>query len=267
MKTAAVTPKFLHESEPQPQYARIKLPAWLHVNLDGRTQEFPVADLSAAGFNVNARLEALTLRQVYHGYLVFEVDGVDLAIDVNFVPRSFDSINNRCGCEFQNLGHREFSALRHLITASLSGEVVSATDVLNTLSRREAANSHKGKDSNDTGFFGMPRAMAGSLTVMLVAAAAISFGSSALWNLYFVTNAEPAMETSEGAPTFSYGEELIEEGEYTVGQIESLPDQPTESGEWPVATCCETEIADSDDTYWVDPLIDSGKDETASKTR
>lgn len=267
MTTAAGAPHFVREAEAQPQYARIKIPAWLHVNLDGRKQAFPVADLSAADFSVNAVLEALRLRQVYNGHLVFEVDGVDVAIDVSFVPRSFDSMNDRCGCEFQNLGHREFSALRYLITASLSGEVVSSSDVLNTLSRKDAIKGQKGKDSNDPGFFGMPRAMVGSLTLMLVVLSAISFGSSALWNLYFVTKAESAMETSGGAPTLSYGEDLIEDGDYTAGQIERLPDQPIEIGEWPAATGGGTGMADTEDSYWVDPLKDSDEGETASKAR
>ncbi|MDK8462007.1 PilZ domain-containing protein [Marinobacter sp. SS13-12] len=267
MKTAAAAPHFVHEAEAQQQYARIRIPARLHVNLDGRTQEFPVADLSAAGFSVNAALEALRLRQVYNGQLVFEVDGVDVAINVNFVPRSFDSMNSRCGCEFQNLGHREFSALRYLITASLSGEVVFAEDVLNTLSREDITRGHKGKDSNDPGFFGMPRAMVGSLSVMLVALGAISFGSSALWDLYFMTEAESAMEASDGAPTWSYGDELIEEGDYIVGQIEGLLDPPTESREWSTANCCGMGMADTEDTYWVEPLNHSGEGEAASKTR
>ncbi|TKV69307.1 PilZ domain-containing protein [Marinobacter panjinensis] len=267
MKTAAVAPHFVREAEAQHQYARIKIPAWLHVNLDGRKQAFPVADLSAADFSVNAALEALRLRQVYNGHLVFEVDGFDVAIDVSFVPRSFDSMNDRCGCEFQNLGHREFSALRHFITASLSDEVVSVEDVLNTLSRKDLTKANKGKRSDGHEFLGMPRAMVRSLIVMLVVLSAISFGSSALWNLYFVTKAESAMETSGGAPTLSYGEDRIEEGDYTVGQIERLPDQPTEIGEWPAATCCGTGMADTEDTYWVDPLKDSDEGETASKAR
>ncbi|MEP1216435.1 MAG: PilZ domain-containing protein [Marinobacter sp.] len=267
MKTAAVAPHFVHEPEMRQQYARINIPACLHVNLDGRTQEFPVADLSAAGFSVNAGLEAFRLRQVYNGRLVFEVEGCDITIDVNFVPRSFDSMNNRCGCEFQNLGHREFSALRYLITASLSGAVVSAGDVLNTLSSKDVTKSNEGKRNNDHEFMGLPRAMVRSLLVMLVVLSAVSFGSSALWDIYFVARAEPAMENSDGAPMLSYGEDLFEEGGYRVGQIETLPGQPTGSGGWSATTCCGTGATDTEEAYWVEPLNHSGEGETASKTR
>ncbi len=267
MNTAAVAPHFVHETKAQQKYARIKIPAWLHVNLDGIKQTFPVADLSAADFSVNAALEALRLRQVYNGHLVFEVDGFDVAIDVSFVPRSFDSMNDRCGCEFQNLGHREFSALRHFITASLSGEVVSAEDVLNTLSRKDLTKANKDKRSNGHEFLGMPRAMVRSLIVMLVVLFAISFGSSTLWDIYFVTKAESATETSDGAPMLSYGDALVGEDDYSVAQVDRLPDQPTESRVWSIPTCCETGMADTEDSYWVNPLNHSGEGETASKTR
>ena len=179
-----------------------------------------MADLSASGFSVGAGLDTLRLRQVYNGYLVFKVEGVDIAIDVNFVPRSFDALNDRCGCEFQNLGHREFSALRYLITASLSGEVVSASDVLKTLSREDVPKAQKGKGRNEPAFVGMPRAMVGSLAVMLVALFVISFVTSALSNIYFVNKAESEAGAPFDAPEWSNGNDLVGGETYSVGQID-----------------------------------------------
>ena len=256
MNTAAVAPQFVHESEAQRQYARVRIPAKLFVSLDGTTHKFPVADLSAGGFSVNTGLESFRQGRLYNGRLVFKVDGFDLAIDVSFVPRSFDSANDRCGCEFQNLGAREVSALRYLITAFLSGEVVSAGDVLNTLSRENFTRARKGKGSNDLGFFGKIRAMLGSLIVMALGLSAISFVASELWDIYFVTKAESAMVASEqipvtipkdanvtilvesgqqvkagdpiatfDAPMLSYVNDLVGEGNYSVAQIEELLDQ------------------------------------------
>ncbi|EON91731.1 alginate biosynthesis protein Alg44 [Marinobacter lipolyticus SM19] len=256
MNTAAVAPQFVHESEAQRQYARVKIPAKLFMNLDGTTQKFPVADVSAGGFSVNTGLESLRQRRLYNGRLVFKVDGFDFAVDVNFVPRSFDPASDRCGCEFQDLGAREVSVLRYLITAFLSGEVVSAGDVLNTLSRENFTKARKSKGSNDLGFFGKVRAMFGSLVVMLAGLSAISFVASELWDIYFVTKAESAMVASEqipvripkdakvttlvkpgqevkagetiatfDAPMMSYVNDLVGEGSYSVGQIEELLDQ------------------------------------------
>ncbi|KMQ75516.1 PilZ domain-containing protein [Marinobacter subterrani] len=256
MNTAAIAPQFVHESEAQRQYARVRIPARLFVKLDGSTHKFPVSDLSAGGFSVNTGLESFRQGRVYNGRLVFKVDGFDFAIEVSFVPRNFDSGNDRCGCEFQNLGAREVSALRYLITAFLSGEVVSAGDVLNTLSRENFTKARKSKGSQDLGFFGKLRAMVGSLIVMLIGLFAISFVASELWDIYFVTKAESAMVASEqipvripkdakvttlvkqgqevkageaiatfDAPMLSYVNDLVGEGSYSVGQIEELLDQ------------------------------------------
>lgn len=256
MNTAAIAPQFVHESEAQRQYARVRIPARLFVNLDGRTYKFPVSDLSAGGFSVNTGLESFRQGRVYNGRLIFKVDGFDFAIEVSFVPRNFDPNNDRCGCEFQNLGASEVSALRYLITAFLSGEVVSAGDVLNTLSRENFTKARKSKGSQDLGFFGKLRAMVGSLIVMLIGLFAISFVASELWDIYFVTKAESAMVASEqiplripkdakvttlvsqgqevkageaiatfDAPMLSYVNDLVGEGSYSVGQIEELLDQ------------------------------------------
>lgn len=256
MNTAAVAPQFVHESEAQRQYARVRIPARLFVTLDGSTYKFPVSDLSAGGFSVNTGLESFRQGRLYNGRLVFKVDGFDFAIEVSFVPRNFDSTNDRCGCEFQNLGAPEVSALRYLITAFLSGEVVSAGDVLNTLSRENFTKTRKNKGSNDLGFFGKLRAMVGSLIVMVIGLFAISFVASQLWDIYFVTKAESAMVASEqipvripkdarvttlvkqgetveagqtiatfDAPMLSYVNDLVGEGNYSVSQIEELLDQ------------------------------------------
>lgn len=256
MNTAAIAPQFVHESEAQRQYARVRIPARLFVSLDGSTHKFPVSDLSAGGFSVNTGLESLRQGRVHNGRLVFKVDGFDFAIDVSFVPRNCDSSDDRCGCEFQNLGAREVSALRYLITAFLSGEVVTAGDVLNTLSRENFTKARKSKGSHDLGFFGKLRAMIGSLIAMLIGLFALGFVASELWDIYFVTKAESAMVASEqipvripkdakvttlvelgqevkageaiatfDAPMLTYVNDLVGEGNYSIGQIEELLDQ------------------------------------------
>ncbi|SRR5690554_93408 len=280
MNTAAIAPQFVHESEAQRQYARVRIPATLFINLDGATHKFPVADLSAGGFSVNTGLESFRQGRVYSGRLVFKVDGFDFAVDVNFVPRSLDPANDRCGCEFQNLGAREVSVLRYIITAFLSGEVVSAGDVLNTLSRENFTKARKGKGSNDLGFFGKLRAMVGSLIVMLVGLFAISYVASELWDIYFVTKAESAMVASEqipvripkdakvtalvkagqqvkagepiatfDAPMLSYVNDLVGEGNYSVGQIEELLDQRVRGTLTSPCDCKVLKLTAAEDQY------------------
>lgn len=253
MNTAAIAPQFVHESEAQRQYARVRMPAKLFVKLDGTTVKFPIEDMSAGGFGIKLGNEGLRRGQVYNGRLVFRIDGFDLAVDVEFVPRNFTGNDGRCGCEFQNLGANEVSVLRYLITSFLSGELVSAGDVLNTLSRENFTKSRKGKGSQALGFFASARAMVVSLMMLTVGLIAVAFISYQLWQIYFVTTAESAMVASENvpvrlpkdakvttlveagdqveagqaiatfdAPMLSYVNDLVGNGNYTVEQIEEL---------------------------------------------
>lgn len=253
MNSAAAAPQFVHESEAQRQFARVRLPAKLLVNLDGHTGKFAVDDISAGGFSVQTGAESLRRGQLYNGRLVFKVDGFDLAMEVGFVPRVMDPERGRCGCEFQNLGPQEVSTLRYLITSFLSGELVSAGDVLNTLSRENFTRARKGKGSQDLGFLGRIRATMASLVFMLVGMIAVGYVGYQLWQIYFVTHAESAMVASEqvpvsvpkdakvttlvkagepvkagqaiatfDAPMLAYVNDLVGEGTYTVDQIEKL---------------------------------------------
>ncbi len=253
MNTAAIAPQFVHESEAQRQFARVRMPAKLFVKIDGTMRTFTVADVSAGGVSIHVGPEALREGQVYNGRLVFKIDGFDLAVDVDFVPRNFSSQNDRCGCEFQNLGANEVSVLRHIITTFLSGELVSAGDVLNTLSRENFTKARKGKANQSLGFFASMRAMVVSLMVMGLGLIAVSYVAYQLWQIYFVTTAETAMVASENvpvslpkdakvttlveagdqveagqaiatfdAPMLSYVNDLVGNGNYTVEQIEEL---------------------------------------------
>lgn len=253
MNTAAIAPQFVHESEAQRQFARVRLPAKLFVKLDGTTVKFPIEDMSAGGFGIKLGSEGLRRGQVYSGRLVFRIDGFDLAVDVEFVPRNFTGNDNRCGCEFQNLGANEVSVLRYLITSFLSGEIVSAGDVLNTLSRENFTKSRKSKGTQALGFFASARALVVSLLMMGLGLIAVGFIGYQLWQIYFVTTAESAMVASENvpvrlpkdakvttlvepgdqveagqaiatfdAPMLSYVNDLVGNGNYTVEQIEEL---------------------------------------------
>ena len=280
MNTAAIAPQFVHESEAQRQFARVRMPAKLFVKLDGTTVKFPIEDMSAGGFGIKLGNEGLRRGQVYNGRLVFRIDGFDLAVDVEFVPRNFTGNDGRCGCEFQNLGANEVSVLRYLITSFLSGELVSAGDVLNTLSRENFTKARKGKGSQALGFFASARAMVVSLVMMAAGLIAVAFIGYQLWQIYFVTTAESAMVASENvpvrlpkdakvttlveagdqveagqaiasfdAPMLSYVNDLVGNGNYTVEQIEELLGQSVRGTLTSPCDCKVLNLLPAEDQY------------------
>src|SRR5690554_4468653 len=253
MNTAAIAFKFVHESEAQRQFARARMPAKLFVRIDGTMMKFQVADVSAGGVCIHLGNESLRQGKIHNGRLVFKIDGFDFSVDVDFIPKNLGGASGRCGCEFQNLGANEISALRYLITAFLSGELISAGDVLNTLSRENFMKARKGKSSEPLGFFASIRAVVMSLVVMGLGVVAVAFIGYQLWQLWFVTTAESAMMASENipvripkdakvttlveagqqveagqpiatfdAPMLTYVNDLVGNGSYSIEQIEEL---------------------------------------------
>lgn len=280
MTTTAVQPQLVHESEAQRQYARVKIPATLVVDIDGQPRTLPIHDLSAGGFSLKQPNDQLTRNQVYSGRLVFQIDGLDLGMEVRFVPKNQDSDAGRCGYEFQELGASEVSTLRYVITSFLSGEVVSAGDVLNTLSRENFTRTRKNKGGEDLGAFARARALIGSLLFMLVGLGAASFVLWQLWQMYFVTRAESAMVGAEqvsitvpkdarvttlvkagqqveagaviatfDAPMLSYVSDLLGEGDYTVEQIEELLGQSVRGTLTSPCDCTVANLRPAKDQY------------------
>ncbi|AOE86350.1 alginate biosynthesis protein Alg44 [Pseudomonas sp. TCU-HL1] len=185
----------VHESEAQRQYARLKIPAKVRFHGPHREAlESELLDLSAGGFSFATNALSLQVGGHHKGKLVFQVDGLGMAIDIEFQVRSVHGKGDRVGCEFHNLRPREVAALRYLITAYTSGEMVTMGDMLNTLQRDNFAKARKGKDGGaGMGFFSRVRAFSFSLAIFLVGVGAFTYILNQLYQLYFVTHADSAM--------------------------------------------------------------------------
>ncbi len=185
----------VHESEAQRQFARLKMPAKVRfLGPNRETLESELLDLSAGGFSFRDTTHPLSVGGHHKGKLVFQVDGLGMAIDVEFQVRSVQDRGARVGCEFHNLRPREVAALRYLITAYTSGEMVTVGDMLNTLQRDNFAKARKGRDGGASmGFFGRLRALSFSLMIFLVGVGAFTYILNQLYQLYFVTHADSAM--------------------------------------------------------------------------
>lgn len=192
---AGVNSNVVHEAEAQRQHARLQLPAKIKFPGPNRKAlECELLDLSVGGFSFTSTAPLLAVGGHHQGKLIFQIDGLTLAIDVEFQVRSVSAEGLRVGCEFHNLRPREISALRYLITSYLSGELVTLGDMLNTLQRDNFTASRKGKDAGaGMGFFARARALGLSLVLFAVGLSAFGYVLSQLYGLYFVTRAESAM--------------------------------------------------------------------------
>ena len=144
----AVNVNVVHESEAQRQHARVRIPAKLRF-LDPQRQahDVKVDDLSAGGLSFHTK-QQLSVGDVLRGRLQFTVDNLGLSMDIEFQVRSYNPGSGRTGAQFQNLELRDIATLRHIITSHLSGELITAGDVLSTLQRDNFTKARKQKDDD-----------------------------------------------------------------------------------------------------------------------
>jgi alginate biosynthesis protein Alg44 len=188
----------VHEAEAQRQHARLKLPAKVRfLNAQGKATELPLLDLSAGGFSLEANKGVLVEGKHYNGKLLFEIDGIGFSMKINFQVRSLGE--NRVGCEFHNLRPREISALRHILSGFMSGELINVGDLLNTLQRENftKARSHTNEGGS---LFSRIKAVSISLLVFLIGVAACSYVLYQLYDIYFITHADSAQVSTLGEP-------------------------------------------------------------------
>ncbi|HWV09632.1 PilZ domain-containing protein [Pseudomonas sp.] len=191
----AVNVNVVHESEAQRQHARVKIPSLLrYLGKNRERVEVRILDLSAGGFSYSGEGHAAQVGDYHKGRLQFQLDSLDLGIDVEFQVRSIDPQSKRIGCQFHNLKPREQATLRYLISAHLGGELVSVGDLLNTLQRENFTKPRKnGNGGSGMGPLGRLRAVSFSLALFLVGLAAFGYIFKSLYGLYFVTHAESGL--------------------------------------------------------------------------
>ena len=191
----AVNVNVVHESEAQRQHARVKIPAQVHyLNKSRERVELQLCDISAGGFSVIDTQQAMQIGDFHKGRLQFKLDSFNLGIDIEFQVRSVDSDSKRIGCQLHNLKPREQATLRHLISAYLGGELVSAGDLLSTLQRDNFTKARKNANQGSgMSVLGRLKAVIFSLAIFLVGLAAFGFIFKSVYGLYFVTHAQSAL--------------------------------------------------------------------------
>lgn len=190
----AINKNLAHESESQRQYARIKIPARVIVEVDGKLKKYPLLDLSAGGFAFQGALSAT--ENGYRGRIEFNVDGFVFMMPINFDVKQAGR-NGRIGCCFQNMSGQETASLRHIITAFLSGELVTSGDMINILGRDNFAKTRSNKDSQALAGMARLKAVVGSLLFLCAGLAAFSFVALKLWSVLFVLHSQVAVVNTD----------------------------------------------------------------------
>jgi alginate biosynthesis protein Alg44 len=128
-------PQIVHESEVHRQHLRLKIP--VQAEVDG--VRYQVDDWSAGGFGVESVMTSRQPGEHFPVKLIFPFEDFEMSMrfDARMVYRDQD--HGRFGCAFLGLSQAQSQVFRYLIDAYLSGEVMSAGDLLQLRARDDTA--------------------------------------------------------------------------------------------------------------------------------
>jgi len=189
----------VHEAEAQRQHPRVRIPATVRIEADGRETTYRVHDVSLGGFAFEAGSDKFRFSTTHRGTLDFAIEPIGLSLPMTFQVRNLDRAGRRVGCEFQDLDRRKTAMLRHLIGAHLAGELVSVGEVLTTL-QRDNYTKPRVQEVAKPRIAERTRAMTLTAAMFAVGIVAFLYAASKLYGVLFVTHASAA---KVAAPSFA----------------------------------------------------------------
>lgn len=128
-------PQVVHEAEVHRQHVRLKIP--IQVEVDG--VRYQVDDWSVGGFGVESVMTSRQAGEQFPVRLIFPFEEFEMIMRFDARMVYVDQDHGRFGCAFVGTGKEQSEVFRYLVDAYLSGEVVSAGDILQVRARDNTA--------------------------------------------------------------------------------------------------------------------------------
>lgn len=135
-------PQIVHEAEIHRQHVRLKIP--VTVEIDG--SRFLADDWSMGGFGVQGQLTSKQVGEHLQARLIFPFEEFELSLRLECQLVYALEDGSRYGCRFTSMSAGQVLLFRYVIDAYLSGEILSAGDVLALAGRESTAASRRGDD-------------------------------------------------------------------------------------------------------------------------
>lgn len=119
-------PQIVHEAEVHRQHVRLRIP--VAVEIDGH--RFVADDWSMGGFGVQSGLETRQVGEHFPARLLFPFEDFELALRADCQLVYLTEDRSRFGCRFTGMSAGQAALFRYVIDAYLSGEIMSAGDLL-----------------------------------------------------------------------------------------------------------------------------------------
>ncbi|MEM7021191.1 MAG: alginate biosynthesis protein Alg44 [Pseudomonadota bacterium] len=132
-------PQVVHEAEVHRQHVRLKIP--IQVEIDG--VRYQVDDWSMGGFGVESVMTSRQPGETFAARLFFPFEDFDMSMRFDARMVYADQEHGRFGCSFLGISQDQSALFRYLVDAYLSGEVVSAGDILQVRGRQNSASARQ----------------------------------------------------------------------------------------------------------------------------
>ncbi|HET6519741.1 MAG TPA: HlyD family efflux transporter periplasmic adaptor subunit [Geminicoccaceae bacterium] len=133
-------PRIVHETEVHRQHVRLKIP--IRVEIDGT--RYQVDDWSVGGFGVENVVASRQPGERYRCRVIFPFEDFELSMRVEAQMVYVDVDNQRFGCRFLALTTEQLDVFHYVVDAYLSGEIVTAGDLLHVHARSNTAEARAG---------------------------------------------------------------------------------------------------------------------------
>lgn len=128
-------PQIVHEAEVHRQHVRLKIP--IQVEVDG--VRYQADDWSVGGFGVESVMTSRQPGERFPVRLIFPFEEFEMTMRFEARMVYVDQDHGRFGCAFLGMTKEQTEIFRYLVDAYLSGEVVSAGDILQVRARDNTA--------------------------------------------------------------------------------------------------------------------------------
>ncbi len=180
-------PQIAHETEVHRQHVRLRIP--IRVEIDG--ERYVTDDWSPGGFGVNADLPGREPGDRFTARLFFPFEDFELAVPVDCRLVYVTEDRSRFGCRFLGLSRGQIELFRFVVDAYLSGEIVSAGDLLAVVAREGSEAAVRPLVEEEKG--GTLRRLLGHAALVVAAVAVFGLLAYGAWERFFVVETRDAL--------------------------------------------------------------------------
>ena len=137
--------QIVHESETQRQYIRLNLPAQIETG----GERFDVKDISSGGLAIRNANDNFKANQIIEFVLHFPFADFDLDMELKAEVLYADTAKETAGCRFIGLNQKKIAILNHVIKSFMTGDLIDAGNIIDTVSRENFVNVRQHKQDSE----------------------------------------------------------------------------------------------------------------------